>query len=659
MLALADTLSSCKINLSGRFTAEGGSLTHRKRLLGIKEFTDTSVDFLDDCGLRFLLAMKHYNYLQRCLPISQRSQSQRAGIGTNNIVWAFHSESQEELLNLVPSYSKGELKWSTLKELGVGWWIQNISLMRQCFERLAKAAYQIKQDPLDAAIYYCALKKKSVIWGLFRSKKDEKMTAFFANDFTEERWRKAALKNAYALLGKQRFEHAVAFFLLAGSLKDALEVCLTKLEDVQLALSIARLFENSQHQTCFTYKQLLREQVLGYNDNNDEIEKNRTLSDPFLRSVAFWILKDYVSSLNTLLNVCKTGIGSDERFVDTGDATGSKSSVFNFYIYLRSHPLLILQQKVETAQKDKSNSTTNLNLALNEKSQISKTIMTPPERHLYFRTAYDHLKAGCPALALDVLLKLPTARKNQDNCSTIFKQDERKNKINEGNYEFQEISKTNMPTENNIDWSAPTETMLNEEGFKIVWDEEENAKVSLEDELKENEPNPRNSEEVDEMGQQFKFIACIRILMEELITFTTGFDLDGKQLRIYFYSWLEKGVEALKAISYLSSELKYIDEYTNQNQEEKLETKQSHDTTPFRRIMWIKSNEHFIRTLLNYCSLNCVGTCNLASIRMELIFLLQELQKERYSDHFNTILSPVPPPLISSCIANIKTVVSG
>lgn len=47
---------------------------------------------------------------------------------------------------------------------------------------------------------------------------------FFSNDFTEDRWRKAALKNAFVLLGKQRFEHAAAFFLLGGALKDALEV---------------------------------------------------------------------------------------------------------------------------------------------------------------------------------------------------------------------------------------------------------------------------------------------------------------------------------------------------------------------------------------------------------------------------------------------------
>lgn len=47
------------------------------------------------------------------------------------------------------------------------------------------------------------------------------MADFFMQDFAEERWKKAALKNAFVLMGKQRFENAAAFFLLAGSLNDA------------------------------------------------------------------------------------------------------------------------------------------------------------------------------------------------------------------------------------------------------------------------------------------------------------------------------------------------------------------------------------------------------------------------------------------------------
>ena len=57
-----------------------------------------------------------------------------------------------------------------------------------------------------------------------RSVDNTKMSQFFKNNFTEERWRKAALKNAFVLLGKQKFHHAAAFFLLGGAVRDAVEV---------------------------------------------------------------------------------------------------------------------------------------------------------------------------------------------------------------------------------------------------------------------------------------------------------------------------------------------------------------------------------------------------------------------------------------------------
>lgn len=89
------------------------------------------------------------------------------------------------------------------------------------------------------------------------------MTAFFSNNFSEDRWRKAALTNAYALLGKQRFDHAAAFFLLAGNLKDAVEICLNKLHDLQLAIVIVRVYKGDGEDL---HKLLYRE-VLGCDEN--------------------------------------------------------------------------------------------------------------------------------------------------------------------------------------------------------------------------------------------------------------------------------------------------------------------------------------------------------------------------------------------------------
>ncbi len=97
------------------------------------------------------------------------------------------------------------------------------------------------------------------------------MATFFGNNFTEERWRKAALKNAYSLLSKQRFEHAVAFFLLADALWDAVRLCISHLKDVQLALVIARLYDSDAENS--TYKKVLTEYVLGGDEQSCEARK--------------------------------------------------------------------------------------------------------------------------------------------------------------------------------------------------------------------------------------------------------------------------------------------------------------------------------------------------------------------------------------------------
>ncbi|GLH09346.1 DmX-like protein 2, partial [Gryllus bimaculatus] len=405
LLALADTVSTCNSDFAERFAIDAAKTAIAKEnLSGVPEGEDISTDSLDDCGLRYLLAMKHYSYLLRCLPLAQRAHFQRQGVGTNNLVWAFHSESEEELLALIPSYAKGSPKWAQVKELGVGWWLRSHTLLKTCIEKIAKASYMVRQDPLDAAIFYLAMKKKSLVWGLFRSKRDERMTSFFSNNFNEDRWRKAALKNAFALLGKQRFEHAAAFFLLAGALRDAIE----------LAMVIARLYEGERDPTPPSLRRLLWEEILGCDAEGNNQQQDRAHPDPFLRSMALWILKDYSGSLNTLL---QTNVGcahpqyNDE---DKPEATSANPNVFNFYVYLRTHPLLVRQYIATTAQGRRTGPSLVLagfsygsDARASDKQLMLEDSITPLERQLYFTTAHAHFKAGCPALALEVLSKLP------------------------------------------------------------------------------------------------------------------------------------------------------------------------------------------------------------------------------------------------------------
>lgn len=737
LLALADTVATCNTDFAERFVIDAAKTAIAKEnLTGIPQTEATSTDSLDDCGLRFLLAMKHFSYLLRCLPLVQRNQFQKQGVGTSNIVWAFHSESEEELLNLIPNYSKGQIKWATLKELGVGWWLRSSILLKQCIEKLAKAAYQAKNDPLDGALYYIAMKKKSVVWGLFRSQRDEKMTSFFANNFNEDRWRKAALKNAFALLGKQRFEHAVAFFLLANSLHDALEVCLTKLEDLQLALIITRLYEGEQLAIPPSFKKLLYAEILGCDSEGNNQDLSKAHPDPFLRSMALWTLKDYSGSLNTLLS---SSIGhnhpayqDDDPLMRSDSSQSTNPNVFNFYIYLRTHPLLIRQHIAATAQEKKKaqvvlsgfsygTDTTQTKERGDKQLQVEDSI-TPLERQLYFTTAHGHFKAGCPALALEVLSKLPSKVAENEPISNLTSPSDVKHTelIDTGILEWgknepitaqsskemdwgapvagtQQSMDWGAPESSTMDWGAPVASAKLDDEFKLEWEEEPEEDKSSDDDggLVLNLGKTTTSEEVakadevesktetlDIMSQQLKFVACLKILMEELSTLATGFEVDGGQLRYHLYVWLEKEVVALRTLcNYSSGDTETATTEEMNEMQADLEGSIAHKPVDkptlheilmqekqdfeakvqraARRKRWLKANETLLRTLLSYCSLHGASGGGLASVRMELVLLLQELQQEKTQQQ---LLSPLPfpttLPLLSACVAGNKTVIA-
>lgn len=64
LLALADTVSTCNTDFAERFAIDAAkSAMVKENQTGQTE--DIMTENLDDCGLRFLLAMKHYGYLLR------------------------------------------------------------------------------------------------------------------------------------------------------------------------------------------------------------------------------------------------------------------------------------------------------------------------------------------------------------------------------------------------------------------------------------------------------------------------------------------------------------------------------------------------------------------------------------------------------------------
>lgn len=417
----------------------------------------------------------------------------------------------------------------------------------------------------------------------------------------------------------------------------------------------------------------------------------------------------------------------DDPLFKSDSAHTTNPNVFNFYVYLRTHPLLIRQHIASTAQEKRktqvilagfsygSDQNTRDHKQKADKQLLLEDTITPLERQLYFTTAHGHFKAGCPALALEVLNKLPSKvvdhELNSQSDDAFSKEANDHNaQISTGIIDWGSADTINKNDPDKsfaadaMNWGAPVSNQTIDLEFKIEWDndlnynsdhsdtksihtdvKQENYNEDLDNSV--NNQENRGANQLDIMAQQLKFIACLKILMEELSTLATGYEVDGGQLRYQLYVWLEKEVEALKQLcNYSNTNIDYCnkDEISNLDSiptefdtpilgnkfghdkptlhEILLQEKQDFDAKVHRaarRKRWLKSNETLLRTLLSYCSLHGASGGGLASVRMELILLLQELQQEKTQQQ---LLSPLPfpttLPLLSACVAGNKTVIA-
>uniref|UniRef100_A0A668A5W7 Dmx like 1 n=1 Tax=Myripristis murdjan TaxID=586833 RepID=A0A668A5W7_9TELE len=668
LMALADTIATTSTDLRDSHGKSKGGET------------------LDDCGLKFLLAVRLHTFLSTSLPPAHRAQLLRQGLSTCHYAWAFHSEAEEELLNMLPALQKGEPTWPELRSMGVGWWLRSTNKLRRCIEKVAKASFQRTSDPLDAAIFYLAMKKKAVVWGLYRSQKNVKMTDFFSNNFSEDRWRKAALKNAFSLLGKQRFQHSAAFFLLAGSLKDAVEVCLEKMQDLQLALVISRLYE-SEFETASTYKKILQRYVLGQDKQVHGVCLSANAhQDPFLRSMAHWVLEDYSRALDTLLE-------QPANSNNSSSISPCNPEVFNFYTYLRTHPLL-LRRHFGSSDKAK--------VGLTAEGRRADSISLV-ERRLFFTAAYAHLQAGCPMLALEVLSKMPKVHKhsklpNPDDTGISAELSDRSKNDRASDLDWSQpvlngyesggdsLSNSQSDSVLSFDWSQPS-LAVPDEPLELRWDSDKDDEDSGDDEEDKDvkkrgavdsssvfldtqdaislltvtgEDSGDSSDFIapsdDILAAQLKFSACLKILTNELRTLSTGYELDGGKLRHQLYQWLEREVVALQRCCSYKPCLPELS-VAGTAEEERVGVSNCCATRFRGRRHWLQSNQPLLRMFLSYCSLHGSHGGGLASVRMELILLLQESHQV-----IETLVTPCSHPasipLLLACTANAKTVVA-
>jgi hypothetical protein len=156
---------------------------------------------LDSEGLRYLSSL-HFVHLQ---------DDPGLCLDYKSFLWAFQSQSQQRLLQAVNEMYKGKMNWSLARKCGFFFWCQSHEDLCIQAEMVAKQQYsgQDERDPTSCSLLYYALKKDKLVWNLWRQAfwhpDQKKMLAFLKNDFSEDRWKTAAMKNAFALLSQRRF----------------------------------------------------------------------------------------------------------------------------------------------------------------------------------------------------------------------------------------------------------------------------------------------------------------------------------------------------------------------------------------------------------------------------------------------------------------------
>ncbi|KAJ3413506.1 regulator of (H+)-ATPase in vacuolar membrane [Chytridiales sp. JEL 0842] len=324
---------------------------------------------LDENGVRYVLFARLFVFSQSSFPPELKPVS----LQSRDITWGFYSESQDNLIDFLNQSYGGKPLWKDAKSLGMGFWLRNSDALKRQMETIARNEYMSKDDknPVDCSLFYMALKKKNVLLGLWKLANSHPeqgaMLKFLSNDFAEDRWQKAAIKNAYALLGKQRYEYAVAFFLLGDKLKDAVSVCLKQLGDVQLAIIICRLYEGDEGPVL---KEILQNQVLP-----DAVSKG----DRWLCSMIFTLLKQKEKALLATIMPMSTLLENLSIESEENKQTSELSDppLFALYSYLRKHYKSIRMEL--------------------------PTVSIIDEGEFIVRSAMTYELMGCPSLALDIL----------------------------------------------------------------------------------------------------------------------------------------------------------------------------------------------------------------------------------------------------------------
>ena len=144
------------------------------------------------------------------------------------------------------------MTWSFAREHRMAFWVRSDAELARLAEEIGQSTFRESRDIMECALFFIIAGKVKKLRALSATDQSTSGRTFFnflnKHDFSGERGRRAAEKNAYSLLRKNRYRAASAFFLLADPpfLKSSVETIATKMQDFDLAFLVGRLMESAK-----------------------------------------------------------------------------------------------------------------------------------------------------------------------------------------------------------------------------------------------------------------------------------------------------------------------------------------------------------------------------------------------------------------------------
>lgn len=166
-----------------------------------------------------------------------------------HVAFLNHSLNKEEVLGFI---KPEKVDWAWIQRYSIILWYDNKEVIKKWIEEIAINEFRNKKDPFDCLFWYILVNKKSLLITLFKnqkfdSKEHDAMHTFLMRDFSLPKDKTAAVKNAYVLLDKKRYFHAMAFFILGDKLEECIRLSLDRLKDMNLAYLVCIIYSSKDN----------------------------------------------------------------------------------------------------------------------------------------------------------------------------------------------------------------------------------------------------------------------------------------------------------------------------------------------------------------------------------------------------------------------------